>query len=197
MGAAQFLKARVMPDTKRRVQLAAERQLLTESVWLRRLVTSALRANCDESGNDVTMDLGRVVTGLRRCSNHTTGSVSRLYIRLRNEDARLLRERATARGMAGAATYVSVLVRAHLRNLTPLPKEELVALRRAVAALGAIGRNLNQIARAASAGGRAAGPPIEDLRSILKLCEGLRDHVKSTIKVNVNSWETGVAEAKI
>src|SRR5215469_17754665 len=51
------------------------------------------------------------------------------------EDRLLLRERATGRGMA-PATYASVLVRAHLRGLAPLPKEELTALKRSVAELG-------------------------------------------------------------
>ena len=72
---------------------------------------------------------------------------ARLMIRLRADDQILLRERAAARGMA-PATYVSVLTRAHLRSLAPLPKEELPGLKRAVAELGSIGRNLNQIARA-------------------------------------------------
>jgi hypothetical protein len=70
----------------------------------------------------------------------------RLMIRLRADDQILLRERAVARAMA-PATYVSVLTRAHLRSLAPLPKEELLALKRTVAELGTIGRNLNQIAR--------------------------------------------------
>ena len=56
-----------------------------------------------------------------------------------------------------SATYVSVLVRSHLRNLTPLPKEELTALKRSVAELGAIGRNLNQIARGANQGIKGSG----------------------------------------
>ena len=42
------------------------------------------------------------------------------------------------RGMP-SATYVSVLVRSHLRSLAPLPKEELLALKRSVAELGAAG----------------------------------------------------------
>ncbi len=75
------------------------------------------------------------------------GRRARLYVRLRPDDQLLLMERAAARRMA-AATYVSVLVRAHLRQLAPLPAEELRALNRVVAELGAIGRNLNQIARA-------------------------------------------------
>ena len=89
------------------------------------------------------------------------------HVRLAPEDRILLSDRATARGMP-SATYVSVLVRSHLRNLAPLPKEELLALKRSVAELGAIGRNLNQIARAANQGGKPAGPGREDLKAMLQ-----------------------------
>lgn len=166
----------------------ASQQLITESVWLRRLVITAL----SESGGSVSE---------KDATLKTTTSVlpqgaraARLYVRLRPEDHLLLRERAAARGMAGA-TYLSVLARAHLRSLAPLPKDELVALKRSVADLGAIGRNLNQIARAASQGGRVAGPAPDDLRAILKVCGAMRDHVKSLIKANVDSWEMGHAAA--
>src|SRR5262249_8904595 len=71
----------------------------------------------------------------------------RLSIRLRNDDLLLLRERARARSLP-ASTYISLLTRSHLRSLAPLPSEELAALKRAVAELGALGRLLNQIARA-------------------------------------------------
>jgi hypothetical protein len=37
------IKTRVSPETKVRVNEAAQRQLLTESVWLRRTVDAALR----------------------------------------------------------------------------------------------------------------------------------------------------------
>lgn len=87
-----------------------------------------------------------------------------------------------------SATYVSVLVRSHLRNLTPLPQEELTALKRSVAELGAIGRNLNQIARAANQGAKLTGPRREDLRAMLKIAEALRDHVKALIRANQSSW---------
>jgi predicted DNA binding CopG/RHH family protein len=46
---------------------------------------------------------------------------ARLTIRLVPEDRLLLCERAAARGMP-AATYVSSLVRAHLRTLAPCPR---------------------------------------------------------------------------
>jgi len=121
------------------------------------------------------------------------GGASRLYLRLRREDRLLLHERAATRGMA-SATYVSVLVRSHLRAIVPLPKAELAALKQAVSELGAIGRNLNQITRAANQGARIAGPGRDEFKAILKVCEALRDHTKSLIKVNTASWACGYAE---
>jgi hypothetical protein len=55
------------------------------------------------------------------------------------------------------ATYASVLLRSHLRQRTPLPKDELLALKRSIAELGSIGRHINQIARAVSGGGASSG----------------------------------------
>jgi hypothetical protein len=92
------------------------------------------------------------------------------------------------------ATFVSVVVRSHLRNLVPLPKEELLAMKRSVAELGAIGRNLNHFARAASQGGKPGAPEREDLRAILRVAEGLRDHVKALLKANQRSWHLGRTE---
>ena len=181
MDSAQFLKTRVSPETKARVQAVAQRQLLTESIWLRRTVDAALSTS-DESLPDIPVRARESLRG--RC----------LYVRLRPEDRLLLTDRAAARGMP-AATYVSVLTRAHLRGLAPLPKAELLALRRTLSELGSVGRNLNQIARAANQGSRVA-PGRDDLQAILRLCEGLRDHVKGLLRDNIKSWEQGYAEPK-
>lgn len=108
---------------------------------------------------------------------------ARLNVRLTLEDRTLLRERAAARGMA-SATYASVLIRSHLRHAVPLPKEELAALKRSVAELNAIGRNLNQIARAVNRGDRVTTPGRQELALMLKVAEGLRDHVKSLLKAD-------------
>jgi len=178
VAATQFLKARVSPDIKHQVQQAAGQQLITESIWLKRLVIQAL-SDSTESNSDEVGSAGGVEPSSARDS--------RLYVRLRHEDRLLLRERAAARGMA-AATYVSVLVRSHLRNLAPLPKEELSALKRSVAELGAIGRNMNQIAKAANQGGKPSGPDREDLWAMLRVAEALRDHVKALLKANLISW---------
>lgn len=123
----------------------------------------------------------------------TAARASRLTVRLRPDDQVLLRERAVARGMA-PATYVSVLVRSHLRSLAPLPKEELLVLKRVVSELGGIGRNLNQIARAANQGERVSGPGRENVQSMIRVCGGLRDHVRGLLSANLRSWQQGYGE---
>lgn len=159
MAKAQFLKTRIAPDIKRRVQRAAEEQLVTESVWLRRAVVVALGPTVERgcAGGD---------TGSERLTG--VASNARLYVRLRSEDCLLLRERATGRGMH-AATYVSVLVRSHLRGVAPIPKAEYLALKQSISELGALGRNLNQIARAIKQGERPAPLGRSEVATMLKV----------------------------
>ena len=175
------LKTWVNRETKTRFAAIARHQGISDSALLKHLIDTMLQAG--NTANGVSTD-GRA------------GRVSRFSIRLRPDDQILLRERSAARGMP-VATYVSVLTRAHLRSLSPLPKEELLALRRTVSELGSIGRNLNQIARAANQGELAGGPSREDLRAILRVCEGLRDHVKGLLSANIKSWEQGYAEPRV
>ena len=180
MAATQLIAARVTPDTKAQFRALADQQQLTESALLKRLITLTIQS-VSGAGGEVLKPNRRTALG------------SRMSIRLRAEDHLLLQERAAARQLA-AATYAGVLIRAHLRSLPPLPKHELLDLKRSVAELGAIGRNINQIARAANHGGRVAAPGRDDLRSIIRVCEGLRDHVKALIKANTRSWESGHAK---
>lgn len=186
MGATEVIKTRLTREDKARVSAVTDAEMLSESVWLRRLVLRELLASQPRhaAGDSLGTRGG--------CSTHR-GAASRLNIRLRTDDRLLLHERAAARGMA-SATYISVLVRSHLRSLAPLPKEELLALKRAVAELGAIGRNVNQIARAANEGRPIAGMGRDEFRAILKISEALRDHTKNLIKTNTASWSCGHAE---
>lgn len=175
MVARHLIGAHVSPETKARFRSLAEGLQMTESVLLKRIVDSAVRGVGDIDA-DVLKPSGRWLRGSRTC------------VRLHPDDKLLLSERAAARQMA-VATYISVMVRAHLRNLSPLPEAELMALKRSVAELGAIGRNLNQLTRLAHQG--MAGPSRGDLVAILKACEALRDHTKGLIKANARSWRTG------
>ena len=182
MVATEVLKVRVPPDTKQIVRTLAQQQQLTESALLMRLVQTMLQTS--GAVRAITFDPLQAVA-----------RVARLYVRLRPEDHVLLRERAASRGMA-AATYASILLRTHLRGVALLPERELVQLKRSVSELGAIGRNLNQLARVANQTGRVTGPSLQDLHALLGVCTALRDHIKALINSNTASWDTGHAEAR-
>jgi hypothetical protein len=175
------LKTWVTRETKERFAAVARHQGLSDSALLKRLVDLMLRST-DPAAHEAS------VTADPEAIRST-----RLTVRLRPDDESLLRARAAARGMP-PATYLSVLTRVHLRSLAPLPKEELQALKRSISELGSMGRNLNQIARAANQGDRVAGPGQQELRAMLRICEGLRDHVRGLVAANLRSWEHGHAD---
>ena len=177
MSDSTHLMTWVARDTKIRFAHLAHEQGYSESAFLKRLVNGTLAA----SGGVARQSPERV---------ESTTASGRLSIRLRSDDKLLLRERAAGRDMP-TSTYASLLIRAHLRTLTPLPTAELAALRCSVAVVGAIGRNLNQIARAVNRGEAPAGPRLADLRALLRALTGLRDHFKALIAANLESWKIG------
>jgi hypothetical protein len=193
MRCTEILKARVSPQIKRQARAIAERDFMTEAAWLKRLVIREIRA-CDVA-NDDRGELHRENVIHRPREVHgPKGYCKPVFVRFRDEDRLLLNARAEARGMP-PATYVSVLTRSHLRSLTPLPKEEFLALKRTIGELASIGRNINQIAKALNEGAKAPGSVREEFRAMLKVCEALRDNTKALLSANVTSWETGHAQA--
>lgn len=60
-----------------------------------------------------------------------------------------------------------------------------------VAELGAVGRNLNQIARAVNQAGSAAESRRVEFMAMMKICSALRDHVKELLKATAVSWRVG------
>lgn len=175
------LKTWIRIETKERFAAVARHQGLSESALLKRLVELMLQT--------AGAGAAPAIPAPRR-----SGKGARLTVRLRADDQLLRRERAAARGIP-SATYVSVLTRAHLRGLAPLPKEELQLLRRTVSELGSVSRSLNQIARAAIQREQVTGPRGEELKAILRVCVALRDHVKGLLSANLRSWEQGHGEA--
>lgn len=188
MVATEFVKARLSLELKRCVKAHTERQLLTESAWLKRLVVRELRAIEDGQAG---VSGASVLAGADRLQSGERGRGSRrIYVRLRHDDDLLLAARAAERGMR-PATYVSALTRSHLRANAPLPKEELLALKRSISELAGIGRTLSQIARLAHEGTRFPGFAKAEIQAMLKVCEALRDNTKSLLKANLTSWNSG------
>jgi hypothetical protein len=191
------LKARVSPEIKLQAKSIADRSFLTEAAWLKRLVIREIRAV--EANGKISADRDQPV-GVHGCHRRTapasTACLRPVFVRFRQEDRLLLEARAAVRGMR-PATYVSVLTRSHLRSLAPLPKEEFLALKRSIGELASIGRNINQIAKAANQGSQLPASVREEFRAMLKICVALRDNTKTLLQANINSWKTGHVEADL
>lgn len=171
-----LISVRVDEDTKQRFRALAARERVTESALLKRLLEVALMGT---RYSDAAAEPAWQET-----------RAERLYVRLSRTDRRLLEERARGRDLR-AATYVSLIVRAHLLDAAPLPKAELAALKHSIAELSAIGRNLNQFVRALPAGARATGFTTREAIALIKACELLRDRTKELVHANAASWRGG------
>lgn len=180
MSGNTHLSTWVGAETKQRFGVVAAQLGLSESAFLKRLVELNLQST-----------RAATVTIPEPPAKRVAGN--RFSVRLRLEDRLLLGERAAARGMP-TATYASIVLRAHLRGVAPFPEHVLVDLKRAIAELGAIGRNLNQIARVADQVGRSAGPSSQELQALLRACTAMRDYIKGLVRTNTASWESGHAE---
>lgn len=180
MAEACFIAARVSSEMKAQLRSLAQGQQQSESAVIKSLL-------------DSLMGGASASRALKIAEPSIIPRGARLYIRLAPEDRRLLQERTAARHLA-PATYVAMLVRAHLRELSPLPRDELAALKDVVAQLSAFGRNLNALVRALNQGGKPPDSMVVQLHAMLRLCEGLRDHVKALVKANAMSWRTGNGE---
>lgn len=170
----RILRTRVPETTHKVVETIARQQQLTESAWLRRLIETTLQSS------------GAIPQSVE--GKDEKPRQARLMIRLLPDDRALLSARAGARGIP-AATYVSVVMRSHLRGVVPLLKDERALLSESIGELSAIGRNLNQIARHANQGGPVLGPSRADLFALLRACEALRDHVRQLVDANLRSWD--------
>lgn len=179
MSADAFIQCRVTSETKALIQALADREQITESTLVRQLLEVVLRTST--AGGTPRVD------GMERLNRET-----RLSVRLDPNDRLLLNEWAAARGVP-AATYIAALMRSHLRAITPIMKEERQALDRVVVELTAVGRNLNQMARALNRG-QGVPPGRQEVQAMLRVCSALRDHVKALLVANEKSWEVGYGE---
>lgn len=183
----ETLKTRVSPEIKVQAKAVADREFLSEAAWVKRLVMRAILASHNSSRAEKDVQRSESIPVPIDVVPLSNGAGKPMLVRLTVEDRLLLDARAEARGMR-PATYASVLLRSHLRQLAPLPKDELLALKRSIAELGSIGRNINQIAKVMTGGGEVPGSLRSEFWAMLKVCSALRDHTKALLKANLASW---------
>jgi len=178
MTASPLIATRASQDKKARFRALATSRGMDESKLLTLLIDRVLERNAAPV---------RLQPAL-----HAESRSARLTIRLRAGDGPLLVRRAQARGMK-PATYLAALTRAHLRGNPSLPMGELAQVKRAVAELSAIGRTLNQIARAADQHEVISPTLAERLQAVSSEVERLRISIADLVKANLVSWESADA----
>ncbi|MEO6967044.1 MAG: hypothetical protein ABI132_01095 [Rhodanobacteraceae bacterium] len=128
------LHARCSAQTKRQFQALAASEGLTESVLLRRMVTTVIAHN-----------MGAVCALPKSDTRGGQGGHSgRIMLRLRPTEIRAIRALAEPEGYSAPAWIVRQL-RHRIEGAVPFAKQELTALRDALREIGAIGRNLNSL----------------------------------------------------
>lgn len=177
MIADAFIQCRVTSETKSRFAVLARIRELSESAFLKQLVEVALAG--------AGIDANRPAEILEPIA-----AKDRLSLRLQVDDAMLLRERGRARGVP-TSRYVTLLIRSHLRKVTPMPPAELDALRRSTAEVGAIGRNLNKIVRVMNQGVPGNGLTRTEARALLVAFTELKERIKAILAANLASWRDG------
>ena len=170
-----LLSTRTTPAKKAQFTALASSQRLSESALLSLLIDQLLDQNPVPATPAMDDD---------------TPATERISLRLRPGDRQRLEQRAEARDMK-LASYIVMLLRAHVRRDPPMPMAELAELKVAVGEVSAIGRNLNQLTRLAHSG--SAGIDAS-LRSLLKdaqrQVEDVRRAVADVVRVHLTSWES-------
>ena len=170
------------------------------STWVTRDIKARFAALAREHGCSASAYLRRLVLGALGTSSVRSPTelepirpvmpVERLSLRIRGEDLLLLKARALERHLP-VSTCGSFLLRAHVRGVVPIPAAELGAIKRAVAELNAIGRNVNVIARSTYWEHPKDGPTRAELHAILRVCTELREQIKRWLIKNLSSWQAG------
>jgi hypothetical protein len=170
-----LIATRASSELKRRFAALAAAQGQSESALLTLLIETVLEQNGTENLSP-PMPL-------------TERAQERITIRLRESDRRLLERRASRREMK-PATYLVMLVRAHLREDRPLPLHELNELKMTVARISALDRHLQRL----TAEGPTSVPwRAADIGAALSQASAevreVRRFVSAIVQSNLLSWE--------
>ncbi|MBU9443917.1 MobC family plasmid mobilization relaxosome protein [Burkholderia multivorans] len=176
-----LLSGRVDPDLKNAFATVAKEQGVTEARLLEIVVAAFLRRTPPIPAPEPAPESEGVKT-------------KDVRVRLAPFKYRELERLASLRHWS-RGTYLAYLFDVHLSGQPRLTEEELQALREATAQLSAVGRNVNQIARALNTSldeaHQAQALNFEHLKRLIDL---ERARVKAVIRANLKSW--GVSDGE-
>ncbi|MGZ9709374.1 plasmid mobilization relaxosome protein MobC [Glaciimonas sp. GNP009] len=176
--AKPLLKTRVTDEIKVAFLAQAQAQGLSEARLLEVIVSAFLQRNPP------------AFAAADSSQSEKLGGVKSEDVRVRlslfeyHELARLADIRHWKRG-----TYLAHLLRVHLTGQPRFSENEMLALREATTQLSAMGRNVNQIARALNTSldeaHLALAVPFEEMKALI---DQERSSVKDLIRANLKSW---------
>lgn len=118
----------------------------------------------------------------------TEPPVGKYTIRLGNQDARLLEQRAKQRGLR-PSTYLAHVVLAHLRPAPPMPYQEFERVKQIVNELSGIRRLLMQVVASPEKDRLAEPTTSSAIMKLLPALKTIRDDVQAHLVANSKSWE--------
>lgn len=166
------IEARLTPDEKEAWRRFCQARGVSEADMLRLMIERV-------SGGEVPV----AFSGL------TDNKSEKLTLRLSAKDQQRLIKRARAEGYPSRTTWTTALVLATLYREPVLTDTEITALRESNRELAAIGRNLNQIAKALNIEFRNSDKmTLEAVLALKKQIDQQREEVAVLLNKNMNRW---------
>ena len=172
---------RTSNETKARFAALAAQQGLTESALLALLIDKVLAAN---TASELLKPIDR--TRDEACASE------RLTLRLRPGDRAAADAKAAARRMK-TSSYLTMLVRTHVRGVPVMPPAELDDLKSVAGHLAALGRQLRTISASTGVQGMRSTASQQLLADVGAAVEHAREAVAGVVRTNLISWEAGHA----
>jgi len=114
---------------------------------------------------------------------------SKITVRLTNREKRKIQDRVKTEGYSTRTAWASAAVRAALHHEPVLTEREIMALRESNRELAAIGRNLNQMARAINIDWRESEKlKLDHIEKLAGRIEHHKDQVSELLDRNMNRW---------
>ncbi|ODT86089.1 MAG: hypothetical protein ABS69_00215 [Nitrosomonadales bacterium SCN 54-20] len=172
-----YLTTRIQEETKTAFQQRASATGLSDSEFLRRLIIDALEE--PEEGNPALI-----------APNSGQSELERIMLRLPRFLMEGVQDRAKRRGMA-PSRWISSLVQVNLMQQPVLTDVELLKLEENIRELAALGRNLNQIAKALNAAFHETDRlKLEHLLRLRDAIQANRDTINELVRASRGAWRT-------
>ncbi len=175
-GLSKDIRARVDEDQKKRFIRKAKTLNMTESELLREIVLAVIDQN---NGIDQPIE-----------PDAENAEAVRVTLRM----PRFLREgvelRAKLRGMEAVNRWITALIQSNLTRNPVMTDEEIRELKTSNRELAAIGRNINQIAKALNRDSYDTEQVrLDKLVELSRLVTDNRDAIRALVRASQNTWE--------